>query len=415
LQEIVNPESSPDLQEIVNPESGFFISLCAMKVIPRHVHAYAREAAATFRAVCLMGPRQSGKTTLSKIIFGQLPYVSFEDPQVERAVTTDGKIFLKRLKKGAILDEVQRVPDMFRYLQGELDTTTKRGRYILTGSSNFLLQEQISQSLAGRVGYLELLPLSYAELSDADMASDSLLQHILKGGYPEIWQQRLNPTRWVSSYIQTYVQRDVRLIRNIVNISTFNRFLMLCAMGVGKVINKDAWAQALGVDAKTIQSWLSVLESSYIIYLLPPYHQNLNKRIIKAPKLYFYDTAVLCQLLAITSASLLMNHQHYGFIVENWIITEIKKNKCNRGEAGGLYFFRDSAGNELDLILEKNGTTIPIEIKAAKKISTDMFNGLRYWRKNNPGNVNGILIYQGKSQEPMNGFSVLNWTEVADI
>jgi len=386
-----------------------------MKTIPRQIENDALETARQFRAVCIVGPRQSGKTTLSKMVFGQKPYVNLENPGTQAAALEDTESFLNQYPKGAILDEVQRVPDIFRYLQGMLDKSQQRGQFILTGSNNFLLQEQISQSLAGRVGYLELLPLSYAELSDAHLAADQPNKHILTGGYPELLGSKHWPDKWMSSYLQTYVQRDVRLIRNITNLAAFNRFIYLCAGYAGQILNKDALGRNVGVDAKTIQSWLQVLESSYIIYQLQPHYQNLNKRIIKSPKLYFYDTGLLCYLLGIHSEASLMKHPAYGALFENWTMTEIRKNRYNQGLSGGMYYFRDSAGNEVDLILEKQDEILAIEIKSSKKINSEMLSGIRYWQRYKP-NDHGILLFGGSTGKEMNDqVNALSWKEVAYV
>ncbi|MCI0750730.1 MAG: ATP-binding protein [Flammeovirgaceae bacterium] len=386
-----------------------------MKMIPRLIQTEAIETAHQFRSVCIIGPRQSGKTTLSRLVFGNKPYVNLENPTVETELRANTEDFLKRLTKGAILDEVQRVPEVFRFLQEILDKTTQRGKFILTGSNNFLLQERIAQSLAGRIGYLELLPLSYAELVNAKMAYNNIHQHIITGGYPEIWQQKLNPAKWMSSYVLTYVQRDVRLLRNISNLGAFSRFVYLCANYAGQILNKDALAKSSGVDSKTINSWLSVMESSYLIYLLQPYYNNLNKRIVKSPKLYFYDTGLLCYLLGITSVKSLTINPKYGALFENWMISEIRKNRCNQGISGGMYYFRDSMGNELDLILEKQDETYAIEIKSGKKFNREMLAGISYWLKYNK-NGSGILIHgadQGfQANDPV---SILGWKEVGEI
>ncbi len=387
-----------------------------MKTILRHIEKDALQTARQFRAVSIVGPRQSGKTTLSKIVFGEKPYVNLENPRIQALAEADTEGFLTDYKKtGAVFDEVQRVPNMFRYLQEILDNTQQRGKYILTGSNNFLLQEQISQSLAGRVGYLELLPLSYGELRDAKLASTQIQKHIFTGGYPEIWQQGIDPVKWMGSYVQTYVQRDVRLLKNIGNLAAFTRVLYLCAGYAGQLVNKDALAKSVGVDSKTIQSWLQILESSYIIYLLQPYYNNLNKRIIKSPKLYFYDTGLLCYLLGIQNETQVLKHPHYGALFENWILTEIRKNRYNKGLAGGMYFFRDSTGNEVDLLLEKNGETFAIEVKAGKKINSEMTSGIRYWLKYQPQSK-GILFYSGKSGiNSTDEIQVENWEEVASL
>ncbi len=385
-----------------------------MAVINRTLLDEAKLLASQFRALCIVGPRQSGKTTLSKILFPAKPYISFENPDIQSQALDQPLSFLNQYADGAIFDEVQRVPDLFRYLQEILDSTEERGKFILTGSNNFLLQEQISQSLAGRVGYLQLLPLSYAELQEAGMDS-SLHEHILKGGYPEIWNQKLIAEKWMASYVQTYVQRDVRLLRNITNLADFNRFIFLCANRAGQLINRDEMARSIGVDTKTIQAWLSVLESSYIISLVRPWYNNLNKRIIKSPKLYFIDTGLLCFLLGIRNESTLLTHSLYGSIFENWVISEVMKNRFNQGISSGIYFFRDSTGNEVDLLLEKDARTIPVEIKSSAKFDSNMLAGLRYWNKLNR-TTDGILIYKGEGKQlPDSDYEVLGWQDVATL
>jgi uncharacterized protein len=310
---------------------------------------------------------------------------------------------------------VQRVPHLFRYLQIALDKNTKRGQYILTGSNNFLLQEQVSQSLAGRAGYITLLPLSIAELLQTNNNISNINKLILTGGYPEIWNEKLSPHTWHNSYIQTYVQRDVRLLKNISNLAAFNKFIYLCANYAGQLLNRDELAKQVGVDTKTILSWLGLLESSYILYQLQPWYNNLNKRIVKSPKIYFYDTGLLCNLLGIKSETALQKHAAYGAIFENFIITEIKKNKYNNGEKDGLYFFRDSLGNEVDLINENNSNVTAIEIKAANTINTAMLKGLHYWQKNNP-KTNAILMHKGKENQMINDYlSITSWDEVVNI
>lgn len=386
-----------------------------MSLIQRNILDEAKLLSRQFRALSIVGPRQSGKTTLSKLLFGSKPYISFENPNTQAEAEVNIEAFLKQFNHGAILDEVQRVPDVFRYLQGLLDTKTERGQFVLTGSNNFLLQEQISQSLAGRIGYLQLLPLSYNELNKAGLSAEKVSKHILTGGYPEIWDQNLLPDRWMSAYLQTYVQRDVRLLRNITNLGAFTRFISLCANRAGQLINRDELARAIGIDTKTIQSWLSVLESSYIIYTLQPWYNNMNKRIIKSPKLFFYDTGLLCYLLGISNRAALEKHNMYGNIFENWIITEIKKNRFNAGVNGGMYFFRDSANNEIDLLIEKEGSTMAIEIKSAGKMDSAMLSGLRYGRKNNI-HGQGLLIYGGERNEALEpGVNLIGWKDIKDV
>ena len=384
-------------------------------MIPRQILAEAKYALTQFRALCITGPRQSGKTTLSKQLFKDKPYVTFENPSVQHEAELNPEAFLKQYRSGAVLDEVQRVPHIFRYLQEILDNNTKRGQFILTGSNNFLLQEQVSQSLAGRAGYLSLLPFSYAELVNVKLAVKDVNKHILTGGYPEIWNEKLLPGTWLNSYVQTYVQRDVRLLRNITNLAAFNRFIYLCANYAGQILNRDELAKQTGVDTKTILAWLGLLENSYIIYLLQPWYNNMNKRIVKSPKLYFYDTGLLSHLLGIKSSSALQKHTAYGSIFENWIITEIRKNYFNSGLSEGMYYFRDNVGNEIDLITERDGEPMAIEIKAGTKADNNMLRGLKYWQKLQPKS-NCILINCGNKQISITEtLNVLPWTEVINL
>ncbi len=384
-------------------------------VINRLILPEAEQTLTQFRTLCLTGPRQSGKTTLSKLLFKGKPYVNFENPNIQHEAEHDPEGFLKKYRTGAIFDEVQRVPLIFRYLQEILDSNTKRGQFILTGSNNFLLQEQVSQSLAGRAGYLSLLPFSYAELVNAKWAVKDVNTHIFTGGYPEIWNEKLVPGIWLNSYVQTYVQRDVRLLRNITNLAAFNRFIYLCANYAGQILNRDELAKQTGVDTKTILAWLGLLENSYIIYLLQPWHTNMNKRIVKSPKLYFYDTGLLCQLLGIKSIAALKKSESYGSIFENWVLSEIKKNKFNAGINGGMYYFRDSVGNEVDLIIEKDGEAQAVEIKAGTKVSGNMLRGLLYWHRNQPKSQ-CVLLHGGNTNEIIaERMSVVPWTEVANM
>lgn len=384
-------------------------------MITRAIMDEARFALKQFRALCITGPRQSGKTTLSKMLFKEKPYVNFEDPLVQDLFQKDPKIFLISYKGGAIFDEVQRVPELFRHLQVLLDKNTSRGQFILTGSNNFLLQEQVSQSLAGRAGYLTLLPFSYQELKHTKLPAGDILTNMLTGGYPEIWSEKLNPQKWLNSYIQTYIQRDVRQLKNISNLALFSRFVFLCANYAGQILNRDEISRQVGVDTKTIQSWLGLLETSYILFQLQPWHNNLNKRIIKSPKIYFYDTGLLCTLLNISTKTGLKNHAMFGAIFENWCISEIKKNKCNDGESGGLFYFRDHLGNEVDLIIEKDAGPLGMEIKSASRSDKKLLQGLKYWKKYQPS-ANALLLYQGKNtlNSDLN-IPYLSWEELDSI
>ncbi len=384
-------------------------------MLARTIMEEAKFSLTQFRALCITGPRQSGKTTLSKALFKGKPYINFEDPVTQDSFQKEPKKFLDKLRSGAIFDEVQRVPELFRHLQILMDKNSSRGQFILTGSNNFLLQEQVSQSLAGRAGYLTLLPLSYQELKDNKLLATDLLINMLTGGYPEIWNEKLNPKKWLTSYIQTYIQRDVRQLKNIFNLPVFNRFISICANYAGQILNRDELSRQVGVDTKTIQSWLGLLESSYIVFQLQPWHNNLNKRIIKSPKIYFYDTGLLCTLLNISSKKGIKNHPMAGAIFENWCISEIKKNKCNGGEIGGLFYFRDHLGNEIDLIIDKETGPLAVEIKSASKPDIKLIQGLKYWKKYQPS-ANSILLYQGKNISfGESNIQFLNWEELDSV
>ena len=384
-------------------------------MIIRSIMEEARYSLTQFRALCITGPRQSGKTTLSRTLFKGRPYVNFEDPVTQGAFQDDPEAFLRKLRTGAVLDEVQRVPEIFRHLQVLLDHNRSRGQFILTGSNNFLLQEQVSQSLAGRAGYLTLLPFSYQELKEAEKPVDDILTNMLNGGYPEIWAEQLNPKKWLDSYIQTYIQRDVRQLRNIQNLAAFNRFVYLCANLAGQILNRDELSRQVGVDTKTIQSWLGLLENSYILFQLQPWYNNLKKRIVKSPKIYFHDTGLLCALLKITSKTGLKNHPMAGSIFENWCISEIKKNRSNLGDNNGLYYFKENMGNEIDLILEKDTGPLAIEIKSASKADRSLLRGLQYWKKYQPLSQ-GVLLYQGHSTSTDNmDINFVSWKEIEAI
>lgn len=285
-------------------------------MIKREAETKLLQLANQFRSVAILGPRQSGKTTLAKMCFPNKPYTSLETPTVRQFAQQDPVQFLKQYPQGAILDEIQRVPELLSWLQQNLDDDPSvRGKFVLTGSNNFLLLQNITQTLAGRVAYLELLPFSVAELVNIPNSLDDMDSVLWKGGYPPIQADGIAPEDWFSAYIRTYIERDVRQIKNIDNLLLFERFLALCAGRVGQEVNFSALSNEVGVDFKTIQSWMGVLQASYIVFLLPPYHKNFNKRVVKAPKLYFYDTGLACSLLRINSHSLLIQHPFKGRII----------------------------------------------------------------------------------------------------
>lgn len=378
--------------------------------IARQAQEELRSLAGQFRAVAVVGPRQSGKTTLVRMTFPDKEYVSLENPDTRNFALEDPRGFLAGFPEGAILDEVQRTPDIFSYLQQLLDEDATCGRFILTGSNNLLLQENISQSLAGRVGYLFLLPLSLGELPNPELPVNDLLY---KGFYPALHndETEAETSRYFANYIRTYVERDVRLIRNITNLTSFERFLRLCAGRIGQLLNVNNLAVETGVDNKTIAAWLSVLEASFIVFRLQPYHKNFNKRIVKMPKLYFYDTGVASALLGIENANQLKLHPLRGALFENMIVVDFLKNRYNQGKLSNLYFWRDSLGREVDLLLENQDGLVPIEIKSGQTITNDYFGSLTEWLKIS-GEERGWIIYAGDSKQVRSsGITVVPYRE----
>ncbi len=323
----------------------------------------------------IMGPRQSGKTTLAQMLFSHLPYVSFEDIEVRRRFQENPKQFLKEYKTGAIFDEAQHVPELFSYLQAVVDASSENGRYVLTGSQNFLLNEQITQSLAGRIGMTTLLPLSLAELG----TPSDMNKNIFQGGYPRLYAQGMTPDELFPSYINTYIERDVRQIINIENLLTFQKFIQLCAGRVGQIINLTSLAQDCGISNMTARRWISVLEASYILFFLPPFYKNFSKRLIKMPKMYFYDTGLACNLLNIENEQQLSSIHLKGALYENIVVLEILKGRLNRARKPNLYFWRDSAGHEIDIIAEWGGTLKAIEIKSGTTVQPDFIKNVRYF------------------------------------
>jgi predicted AAA+ superfamily ATPase len=366
-----------------------------------------------FPVVSLTGPRQSGKTTLVKATFPQYDYVTLEDPDIFQMALEDPRKFLQHHTKGMIIDEAQKAPELFSYIQGIVDQSDTAGEFILTGSQNFLLLEKISQSLAGRVAVLKLLPFSIGELQNAGVDKDDPDKLIFQGMYPRLYDKKINPVDFYPYYIQTYVERDVKLIKNIVNQSIFIKFLKMCAGRTGQLLNISELANSCGITQKTVNSWLSILQASYIIYLLPPHHKNFNKRLIKMPKLYFYDTGLACSLLGIKKQEQLPMHFNYGSLFENFIINEFFKNTFNRGESTGYYFWRDKSGKEIDLMVETGSHLFPIEIKAGKTSSKEFLKNLKYWNKLSGNSAeNNYVIYGGDKSFVLTQGNIISWKEL---
>ncbi len=355
------------------------------------------ELAKSFKIVNLTGPRQSGKTTLVRSVFTEKSYVSLENPDMRRFALEDTRGFLNTYKNGAIFGEIQRVPELFSYLQEIVDSSYEKGKYILTGSNNYLLQQSISQSLAGRIGSMTLFPFSLEELNEYEVpeSDDELM---FKGFYPPVYNQQIPISDWAQNYIRTYIEKDVRQIKNISNLFVFERFMSLVAGRCGQELNYSSLSVEAGVDIKTIQSWIGILESSYIVYLLKPHYKNFNKTIVKRPKLYFYDTSLAFSLLRIHNVNQLQTHYLRGALFENMLVSEFMKQYANLGLLPGIYYWRDKTGHEIDVIIDVEGKLFPIVIKSGKTINNDFFKNLKYWSKLS-GIKNSALIYAGNQKQ----------------
>ncbi len=365
-----------------------------------------------FKAVAVIGPRQSGKTTLVTKIFKNKPYVNLENPDIRNFALEDPRGFLSNYPQGAVLDEVQRTPELFSYLQQILDESSSTGLFILTGSNNFLLQENISQSLAGRVGYLFLLPLTLSEINEKDQSINQILH---KGCYPALYNKKTSSSKYYANYIRTYVERDVRLIKNITNLFVFERFLRLCAGRIGQLLNMNSLAVEAGVDVKTISSWIGILEASFIVFRLRPYYKNFNKRVVKMSKLYFYDTGLAVALLGIENIQQLTLHSSRGNLFENFVIIDFLKRRYNKGKLNNLFFWRDNTGNEIDLLFEFSDSLLPVEIKSGQTVANDFFKGIKFWNKLTQTD-GGFIVYGGDIlQKRSNGITVVPFNAIKTI
>lgn len=360
--------------------------------------------------VTVTGPRQSGKSTLLRTTFPDYKYVSLEDPDVRLFVEEDPRGFLLTYPDKTIIDEAQRVPRLFSYLQTHVDKENKSGMYLLAGSNNFLLMESINQSLAGRTAILQLLPFSHKEMCNANIQPKTVDEEIFYGAYPRLYDKGIEPNDFYPYYIQTYVERDVRLIQNIGDLSKFVRFLKLCAGRIGQLLNISSLANECGVTAVTLSSWISVLEASYICYLLKPDYNNFAKRLVKTPKLYFYDTGLACSLLDITSAQQVSTHFLRGGLFENLVINEFLKSDYNIGVQPNLTFWRDNIGNEIDLLRYSDGNVYAYEIKSGATYSSDFFKGIVKWAKlSNTPTERCNVIYTGEQNMITSNGNLIKW------
>lgn len=383
----------------------------------RNIAQKIKELSGKFPVIALTGPRQSGKTTLLKSLFPDKNYVSLEDPDIRGYAADDPRGFLNDNLEGVVLDEVQRVPELFSYIQSIVDEYNQPGQFILSGSQNFLLLEKITQSLAGRVALFNLLPLSLSELQQESIVPSSLEDILYQGLYPRIYHQSINPSDWYANYINTYIERDVRLIKNISDISLFQNFLRMCAGYNGQVLNLTSLGNDCGISHNTANAWLSILEASFIVFRIYPYYKNFNKRLIKSPKLYFYDSGLICNLLGIKNKEQLNSHYLRGSIFESFILSEIHKYYLNQGERPDIYFWRDKSKLEIDCIIERHQHTLALEIKSSKTINNNFFSSLKTWGDLSKGseNIKLALVYGGAMSQTRNNIKVFPWSSFLDI
>ncbi|MHC4478614.1 MAG: ATP-binding protein [Planctomycetota bacterium] len=397
-------------------------------MIRRHLEKKLRLAARQYPVVSVTGPRQSGKTTLVQAVFSRHAYVSLEDPDSRAFAMEDPRGFLAQFGGRVVLDEVQRAPELFSYVQGIVDGTDRAGHFILTGSGNFLLMEKITQSLAGRCAILHLLPFSKSELVGQKMmdfsklgrtsavrktvSTGSLFDVMFKGFYPRIHDKNLSAQDWLANYYQTYLERDVRQVLNVGDTEAFGRFVRLCAGRCGQLLNMSSLAADCGISVPTAKRWLSILEASFVIVLLRPHFKNFNKRLVKSPKLYFLDTGLLCYLLRVRSSAELRIHAARGAVFESWALSELLKNYHNRGLEPDVYFWRDSAGHEVDFLVEQGQELIAIEIKSGETMASDSMKGLDFWRSlPGQGKCRAALVYGGDSSYMRRNIAVTSWQD----
>jgi predicted AAA+ superfamily ATPase len=384
-------------------------------IIKRRITALIESQKHKFPILALTGPRQSGKTTLLKEIFEDYEYVSLENPNNRLFASQDPVGFLNQYHQKVILDEVQRVPELFSYLQERVDNSKMMGQYILSGSQNFHLLNSITQSLAGRVALFKLLPLDFSELKDANLLSETYIAAAKKGFYPAIYDRDIDPNIFYKNYVQTYIEKDVTELLNIKDLKLFRTFLSLCAGRAGQLLNFSSLANECDISHNTAKAWLSILESSYIIFLLQPYHNNFNKRVVKTPKLYFYDTGLLNYLLGIKTEEALIENRLKGNIFENMIIAEYQKMNHHLYLDQEHYFWQDSNGNEVDLLMKNNKGFSVFEVKTTQTVTSKLFDKMDLFEKiASPAKVEKTLIYGGEKDENRTNYKVTSWKNIFD-
>ncbi len=390
-----------------------------MRMVYRNLTKKIKLLSNDYPVIAILGPRQSGKTTLAQSIFKDYEYISLEDIDNKNSAKEDPRGFLSDFQetKGVILDEVQNVPELLSYIQTNVDKYKKPGHFILTGSQNFLLSQAISQTLAGRVAIFTLLPFASDELSVNQFKGKRIEEILFKGFYPPVYNLKSSTSSdWYSFYIKTYLEKDVRQIKNIQSLSQFQIFIKMCAGRIGQLLNLTSLSNDCGVSVNTIKDWLSLLEQSYLIFLLRPHYKNFNKRLVKSPKLYFYDSGLACSLLGIKSSEQLKTHYLKGGLFEGLVISEIMKQFYNKGESPNVYFWRNSKGNEVDCVIDQTEKLIPIEIKSGQTINTDFFKGLKYWNDiSGTNSKDNIIVYAGDREQRRDRGRVINFLSIHKV
>lgn len=379
-------------------------------MFPRKLQPHLIRLAKVLPVLTVTGPRQSGKTTLCKMAFPDKPYVSLEDPSIRGVAFRDPKGFLANYPDGAILDEVQRVPDLLSYIQGIVDRDGRDGMFVLTGSAQFQLLSTLTQSLAGRTALVNLLPLSMDEIASTPWAGESLAETLFRGGYPRLYDKLASPREILPYYINTYLERDVRDLLRVHDLARFHLFLQLCAARSGQIVSLTSIGNDCGIDQGTVRAWLSVLETSWIIHFVRPHYRNFGKRLVKSPKMYFWDVGLMAALLDIETAQQTMTHPLRGALFETFVMSELLKARLNEARTPNAYFFSDSVGKEVDALLEFSEGLKPVEIKSSQTLDDSLFRSLRYYSKLNPAAAaQATLIYGGEDDMQLNGCRVLGF------
>lgn len=380
-----------------------------MNYLPRLIEESVKLALQKFPIVAILGPRQSGKTTFIKSTFTDYEYVNLEDPESRLFAKDDPKGFFLNYSKNLIIDEAQKVPELFSYIQLEVDKLENDRKIILSGSQNFLLHQKITQSLAGRIALFTLLPYSISEIQQNTVLEENPSKTIFSGFYPRIISQGIEPTIWYKNYVSTYIEKDVRDIKNISDLDTFQKFLKICAANVGQIFNANQIGSNLGISANTAKDWLGILEASYIVFRLQPYFTNIKKRLIKSPKLYFYDVGLVSYLLDLKSDDQVFSHYLYGNLFENMVVCDVLKSYTNNGQEPSIFYLRDEAGHEADLLFKEDGKLNIAEIKASQTIRPEFMKNINYWSKQGLEIESQLLIYGGIENQVRTGYSVRSW------